>query len=277
MGIGIAYAAITNAKLPTTVFDVQGGSLAKGEQYVQSLLDRQVSKQRMTQESADEAIKLLTISQNINDAVGSADIVIEAVPENLNMKLALFKQLAEITAGKQTILGSNTSSISLTKLAAAAISAEHRVIGLHFFNPVPVLKGAEVIRALQTSDDVYEAATAFMSKLGKIASISQDSPGFIANRILIPMINEAVCVLESGVASPQDIDNIMKNGCGMPMGPLALADLVGLDTVLAINEVLVAETGDPKYRPAVTLRRYVAAGYLGKKTGRGFYDYSSKL
>jgi len=272
MGAGIAFVSLLNGKLPTTIYDVNEKSVTKASDLIKKLLDKQVSKEKIDAKTAEDTLSRLSFSTAFDSAVKSADLVIEAVPEIPDLKLQLFGDLAK-TAEKSTILASNTSSISLTKIAAAARGAESRVIGLHFFNPVPVLKGAEVIRALQTSDEVHSAAVNFMTKVGKVPSSSLDAPGFLANRILVPMINEAVLLFENGVGSAADIDSIMKNGCGMPMGPLALADLIGIDTVLAIMEVLLKETGDSKFRPANSLRNYASAGYLGKKSGRGFYEY----
>lgn len=273
MGVGIAFVSAVQGGVPTIINDVNENSLRKGTDLVKKLLDKQVSKSRLTSEAAEKSLSLISTTADFSGSVDEADIVIEAVPEKFELKAGIFKQLAELTQSKSTVLGSNTSSISLTKLAAVAKGAESRVIGMHFFNPVPVLKGAEVIRALQTSDEVHAAALEFMSKVGKLPSSSQDSPGFLANRILVPMINEAVMLFESGVGDAESIDSIMKNGCGFPLGPLALADLIGIDTVLAIMEVLHQETGDSKFRAANILRNYVSAGYLGRKSGRGFYEY----
>jgi len=195
-----------------------------------------------------------------------------------DLKNKIFSQLAQI-CHSSAILATNTSSISITKIAAATttnptdLSAASRVISTHFMNPVPVQKGVEIISGLQTSQETIDTAVAFCEKMGKIPSKSSDSPGFLANRILMPYINEAIICLETGVGQKEDIDNIMKNGTNVPMGPLQLADFIGIDTCLAIMKVLYEETGDSKYRPAVLLRKMVDAGWLGKKSGKGFYDY----
>ena len=212
------------------------------------------------------------------DDLSSVDFVTEAVPEISELKSSIFSQLAQI-APKNSILATNTSSISITKIAAATTSdakdlqASSRVISTHFMNPVPVQKGVEIISGLQTSQETIDTAVAFVQRMGKIASVSADSPGFLANRILMPYINEAITCLETGVGGREDIDSIMKNGTNVPMGPLVLADFIGLDTCLAIMNVLHQEIGDSKYRPSGLLRRMVDAGWLGKKSGKGFYDY----
>ncbi|KAI4176268.1 MAG: hypothetical protein LQ343_001006 [Gyalolechia ehrenbergii] len=212
--------------------------------------------------------------------LSTTDFVIEAVPEILSLKTSIFAQLAKICP-PHAILATNTSSISITKIAASTqspenstdLSAASRVISTHFMNPVPVQKGVEIITGLQTSQSTISTALAFVQKMGKIPSQSADSPGFLANRILMPYINEAIICLETGVGAKEDIDNIMKNGTNVPMGPLQLADFIGIDTCLAIMNVLHEEFGDSKYRPAVLLRKMVDAGWLGKKSGKGFYDY----
>ena len=200
-----------------------------------------------------------------------ASIVIEAVTENLEVKTEIFRTLDQITP-PETILASNTSSISITKLGAATSRAD-KVIGMHFMNPVPVMKLVEVIRGIATSDETYEKVRALTEKLGKTALDCQDSPGFVSNRVLMPMINEAIFTLYEGVATRESIDGIMKLGMNHPMGPLTLADFIGLDVCLAIMNVMHEGFGDPKYRPCPLLRRYVDAGWLGRKTGRGFYEY----
>ena len=206
--------------------------------------------------------------------------MIEAVPEVLDLKTSIFAKLAEICP-PHAILATNTSSISITKIAAATtqdptdLSAASRVISTHFMNPVPIQKGVEIISGLQTSQETVDTALELVRRMGKIPSQSADSPGFLANRILMPYINEAIICLETGVGRKEDIDNIMKNGTNVPMGPLQLADFIGLDTCLAIMRVLHSETGDSKYRPSVLLGRMVDAGWLGKKSGKGFYDYQS--
>ena len=243
------------------------------------LLAKDVSKQRLSQSDADNTRSLLTPTMQMSD-LSVADFIIEAVPEIPSLKISIFQQLASV-APSHAILATNTSSISITKIAAATtppdnpadLSTASRVISTHFMNPVPVQSGVEIIRGLQTSQSTLETAVAFVKRMGKIPSQSADSPGFLANRILMPYINEAIICLETGVGEKEDIDGIMKNGTGVPMGPLQLADLIGIDTCLAIMEVLHEETGDSKYRPSVLLRKMVDAGWVGKKCGKGFYDY----
>ena len=210
--------------------------------------------------------------------LSSVDFVIEAVPEIPDLKSSIFSRLAQICPS-HAILATNTSSISITKIAASTtndptdLSAASRVISTHFMNPVPIQKGVEIVTGLQTSAETIETALEFVKKMGKIPSQSADFPGFLANRILMPYINEAIICLETGVGGREDIDNIMRNGTNVPMGPLQLADFIGIDTCLAIMKVLHEETGDSKYRPAVLLRKMVDAGWLGKKSGKGFYEY----
>ncbi|KAF3386110.1 putative 3-hydroxybutyryl-CoA dehydrogenase [Penicillium rolfsii] len=277
MGLGIALVAATKAGVPVTLVDTSQASLDKGLKFADKLLEKDVSKQRLTREAADAARALLTPTVKMDD-LSSVDFVIEAVPEIPDLKQSIFKNLAQI-APKHAILATNTSSIPITKIAAATttdptdLQAPSRVISTHFMNPVPVQKGVEIIRGLQTSQETMDTAIAFVERMGKVASVSADSPGFLANRILMPYINEAVICLETGVGGREDIDNIMKNGTNVPMGPLTLADFIGLDTCLAIMNVLHQETGDSKYRPAGLLRRMVDAGWMGKKTGKGFYEY----
>lgn len=212
------------------------------------------------------------------DALAEVDFVIEAVPEIPSLKYDIFSKLAQICP-PHAVLATNTSSISITKIAAATtkdpkdVSASSRVVSTHFMNPVPVQKGVEIISGLQTSQETLDKAVAFSKAMGKIPSVSADSPGFLANRILMPYINEAVICLETGVGDRDSIDAIMKNGTNVPMGPLQLADFIGLDTCLAIMKVLHTETGDSKYRPSVLLSKMVDAGWLGRKSGKGFYDY----
>ncbi|KAJ5683139.1 3-hydroxybutyryl-CoA dehydrogenase [Penicillium macrosclerotiorum] len=277
MGLGIALVAAQKAQVPVTLVDTSQASLDKGLKFADKLLEKDVSKQRITREAADAARALLTPTLKMDD-LSSVDFVIEAIPEIPDLKQAIFKNLAQI-APKHAILATNTSSISITKIAAATttdptnLQAPSRVISTHFMNPVPIQKGVEIIRGLQTSQETMDTAIAFVQRMGKVASVSADSPGFLANRILMPYINEAVICLETGVGSREGIDNIMKNGTNVPMGPLTLADFIGLDTCLAIMNVLHQETGDSKYRPSGLLRRMVDAGWMGKKSGKGFYDY----
>jgi 3-hydroxybutyryl-CoA dehydrogenase len=257
--------------------DSSQAALDKGLAFADKLLSKDVSKQRITEEAAKEARARLTPTVKMED-LADVDMVIEAVPEIPELKTKIFAQLAEVCP-KHAILATNTSSISITKIAAATTSdptdtsASSRVVSTHFMNPVPVQKGVEIISGIQTSPETVANAVKFCERMGKVASVSADSPGFLANRILMPYINEAIICLETGVGKKEDIDNIMKNGTNVPMGPLQLADFIGLDTCLAIMETLHQGLGDSKYRPSVLLRQYVDAGWLGKKSGKGFYDY----
>ncbi|GKT58809.1 3-hydroxybutyryl-CoA dehydrogenase [Colletotrichum tofieldiae] len=277
MGLGIALVAAQRAQVPVTLVDANKAALDKGLAFAEKLLAKDVSKSRITQKQADQARSLLSPATSI-DELSDVDFVIEAVPEIPNLKFEIFAKLAEVCP-KHAVLATNTSSISITRIAASTTkdptdtSASSRVVSTHFMNPVPIQKGVEIISGLQTSQETLDKAIAFCKAMGKVASVSADSPGFLANRILMPYINEAVICLETGVGDKESIDSIMKNGTNVPMGPLQLADFIGLDTCLAIMKVLYEETGDSKYRPSVLLRKMVDAGWLGKKSGKGFYDY----
>ncbi|BFZ58862.1 hypothetical protein PYCC9005_005928 [Savitreella phatthalungensis] len=271
MGLGIAIVAANVGNVPITLVDTSEGALKKGQAFMNKLLEKDVAKGKISTEQADKTRSLIAFTTNFDD-FSKCDFVVEAIPEIPQLKFDTFKRLAEICPS-DAILASNTSSISITKIANAARGAEDRVVGFHLMNPVPVMKGMEVIEGLQTSPETLETALAFGKRMGKIVSRSADSPGFLANRLLMPYLNEAIIALETGVGKAEDIDNIMKNGCSMPMGPLALADFIGLDTCLAIMRVLYGETADSKYRPAILLGKMVDAGWLGKKSGKGFYDY----
>ncbi|KAL2179006.1 3-hydroxyacyl-CoA dehydrogenase [Thermothelomyces heterothallicus CBS 202.75] len=278
MGLGIALVAAQKAQVPVTLVDSSQASLDKGLAFAEKLLAKDVSKQRITQEQADAARARLQPTTSIDD-LSPVDFVIEAVPEIPELKFDIFAKLAEICP-KHAILATNTSSIPITRIAAATArgnpndtSNSARVVSTHFMNPVPVQKGVEIISGLQTSPETLDTAIEFCKRMGKIPSVSADSPGFLANRILMPYINEAIICLETGVGDRDSIDAIMKNGTNVPMGPLQLADFIGLDTCLAIMKVLHTETGDSKYRPSVLLRNMVDAGWLGKKSGKGFYEY----
>lgn len=272
MGLGIALVAANKAGVNVKLVDTSDAALDKGMAFLQKLLSKDIKKGRLTEEQAKDITARVTPTTDLTGALKDTDMVIEAVPEIPDLKFKIFSQLAK-EAPADAILATNTSSISITKIAAAAKGAENRVVAAHFMNPVPVQPGVEIIQALQTDKSIVDDTLAFVGRMGKVPSLAKDSPGFIANRILVPYINEAVIVLESGIGSAKDIDAMMVNGCAMPMGPLALADFIGLDTCFAIMNVLYKDTGDSKYRPSVLLGKMVDAGWLGKKSGKGFYEY----
>ncbi len=269
MGNGIVHVFSQN-DYKVTLIDVKQEFIDRALAAIGKNMDRQVKKEIITQDQKSAALANITTSTNTDDAAG-ADLVIEAIFENLEVKLDLFKKLDEITK-PDVILASNTSSLPITKLASATKRPD-KVIGMHFMNPVPLMKLVEIISGLATDDETIRTTQELAVKMGKTPVPANDSPGFVANRILLPMINEAVYVLYEGVGKAKDIDEIMKLGMNHPMGPLALADLIGLDTCLAILEVLHKGLGDSKYRACPLLRKYVDAGWLGRKTGRGFYAY----
>ncbi|SET75329.1 3-hydroxybutyryl-CoA dehydrogenase [Oceanobacillus limi] len=269
MGSGIAQVC-AQAGFDVLLHDMKEAALDKGISTIEKLLTRAVEKDRISEADKTSTLDRLTKSTNLEDAK-SCDLVIEAVVENMDVKTKVFQQLDEITP-KHAILASNTSSLPITEIAAVT-NRPDQVIGMHFMNPVPVMKLVEIIRGLQTSDATYQAIEKMTNDLNKTPVEVNDFPGFVSNRILMPMINEAIYTVYEGVASPEDVDTVMKLGMNHPMGPLTLADFIGLDTCLYIMEVLYEGFGDSKYRPCPLLRKYVKAGWLGKKTGRGFYQY----
>lgn len=272
MGSGIAQTA-ADADFYVRMYDVNPEAAEAGLKRLKKQLARDAEKGKRTETEVKSVISRISISQTLEEAE-HADIVIEAIAENMAAKTEMFKTLDRICP-PHTILASNTSSLPITEIAAVT-NRPQRVIGMHFMNPVPVMKLVEVIRGLATSEETALDVMALAEKMGKTAVEVNDFPGFVSNRVLLPMINEAIYCVYEGVAKPEAIDEVMKLGMNHPMGPLALADFIGLDTCLSIMEVLHSGLGDSKYRPCPLLRKYVKAGWLGKKSGRGFYDYEEK-
>ncbi|MFC3884525.1 3-hydroxybutyryl-CoA dehydrogenase [Bacillus songklensis] len=270
MGSGIAH-VLAQSGIQVVLNDIKEEFVQKGIERIAKQLSRDVEKGRKTEAEKTEILSRIQVSVDLADAK-DVQLVIEAATENKEIKLEVFRQIDQI-APKEAILATNTSSLSITELAAVTGRPE-KFIGMHFFNPVPVMKLVEVIRGLSSSDETFQVIVDLAKKMNKVPVDVKDFPGFAANRILIPMINEAIYCVYEGIASPKDIDEVMKLGANHPMGPLTLADYIGLDVCLAVMEVLYEGYGDSKYRPCPLLKKYVKAGWLGLKTGRGFYEYN---
>ncbi|NNF57885.1 MAG: 3-hydroxybutyryl-CoA dehydrogenase [Rhodothermaceae bacterium] len=270
MGNGIAHVFAQHGHA-VTLIDLDQDRLDAALATIGTNLDRQVKKELLTEEEKAETLGRITTGTSVADGVTGADLVVEAATENPEIKAQIFRAMDE-SAPASAILASNTSSISITQIAGET-SRPSQVIGMHFFNPVPVMKLVEIVRGLETSDETFAAIRDLAESLGKTPVEVNDYPGFVSNRVLMPMINEAVTCVMEGVAEPEAIDTVMCLGMAHPMGPLTLADFIGLDVCLAIMEVLHRELGDSKYRPSPLLRKMVAAGRLGRKSGRGFYEY----
>jgi 3-hydroxybutyryl-CoA dehydrogenase len=270
MGSGIAQVA-AQAGFRVILNDIKQEFVDRGFQTIVKNLSRSVEKGKWSEDEKQAVLSRLTLSTDLGDGK-EVDLVVEAVTENLQIKTEIFRKLDEICP-PHAVLASNTSSLPITEIAAVTKRPE-KVIGMHFMNPVPVMKLVEVIRGLQTADDVYQLVEDLSRQMGKVPVSVNDFPGFVSNRVLMPMINEAIYCVYEGVAAPEAIDEVMKLGMNHPMGPLTLADFIGLDTCLYIMEVLYEGFGDSKYRPCPLLRKYVKAGWLGRKSGRGFYVYS---
>ncbi len=272
MGAGIAQVT-AQAGIPVLMHDVSAEFCKRGFEGIRKNLDRMIQRGRFKPDERDRVLESIKTGTEI-EMMKKADFVIEAVTENEDAKIAIFKKLDKV-CDADVIFASNTSSISITRMGARTTRAD-KVIGMHFMNPVPAMKLVEIIRGLATSDETYQATQTLAERVGKSTMTAQDFPGFIVNRVLLPMINEAIYTLYEGVGGVTDIDTAMKLGTNQPMGPLELADLIGLDTCLAIMEVMHRVLGDDKYRPCPLLKKYVDAGYLGRKTNRGFYIYNEQ-
>ena len=270
MGSGIAQAGALSG-YDVTMQDISDEQVAKGIKGITKSLERLAARDKISNADQSSALARIKGTTSLDD-LAECDVVIEAATENMDLKIAVFAQL-DALCKSDTILASNTSSLSITRLAAATRRPD-RVIGLHFFNPVPIMKLVEIVRALQTSDETFTEMDTLTRQLGKEPVSVQDSPGFVVNRMLVPMINEAIFVLHEGIASAEEIDTAMKLGANHPIGPLALADMIGIDVCLFVMEILHNDFADSKFRPCPLLKKMVNAGYLGRKSGRGFFDYS---